>query len=69
MEQNPSSAFFSSTNKWPEDWKNQEFFLIHKNGSAKRSLWNGRKLAFISHTSNILLLINLNRFKKKIESG
>ena len=55
-----------NTEKWPDEWKNQEFVVIHKSGSTK-DCGNYRKIAFISHASKILLTIILNRLQNKIE--
>ena len=52
--------------KWPDEWKLQEFVMLHKGGSSK-DCGNYRTIALISHTSKILLIILLNRMKKKVE--
>ena len=52
---------------WPEDWEIQEFVVLFKSGDPKlRS--NYRTIALISHTSKILLLIIVDRLKRKLES-
>ena len=55
-----------STEKWPDEWKNQEFVVIHNSGSTK-DCGNYRTIALISHASKILLTIILNRLQNKIE--
>ena len=52
--------------KWPDDWKLQEFVMLHKGGNAKEC-GNYRTIALISHASKILLIIILNRLKGKVE--
>ena len=52
--------------EWPNDWKLQEFVMLHKSGNAKEC-GNYRTIALISHTSKILLIIILNRMKQKVE--
>ena len=54
------------TCQWPEDWKKQEFIMLHKGGSAKECS-NYRTIALISHASKVLLIIILNRMRAKIE--
>ena len=54
------------TCQWPEDWKKQEFVMLHKGGSAKECS-NYRTIALISHASKVLLIIILNRMRAKIE--
>ena len=54
------------TCQWPDDWKTQEFVMLHKSGTIK-DCNNYRTIALISHTSKILLIIILNRMKKKID--
>ena len=54
------------TCQWPEDWKRQEFVMLHKSGSAKECP-NYRTIALISHASKILLIIILNRIRTKVE--
>ena len=44
------------TQQWPQDWKKSVFILIPKKGNAKECL-NYRTIAFISHTSNVMLKI------------
>ena len=52
---------------WPEDWKIQEFVVLFKSGDPKLCS-NYRTIALISHTSKILLLIIVDRLKRKLES-
>lgn len=55
-----------STCSWPDDWKEQEFVMLHKSGNTKECS-NYRTIALISHASKILLIIILNRMKQKAE--
>ena len=50
-----------NTEKWPDEWKNQEFVVIHKSGSTK-DCRNYRTRALICHASKSLLPIILNRY-------
>ncbi|GFS03109.1 retrovirus-related Pol polyprotein from type-2 retrotransposable element R2DM [Elysia marginata] len=52
--------------EWPEDWKLQEFVMLYKNDNSKEC-GNYRTIALISHASEILLIIILNRMKCKVE--
>ena len=52
--------------RWPEDWRQQEFVLLHKSGDQKLCS-NYHKIALISHISKVLLYIILNRLKAKME--
>ena len=52
---------------WPEEWRQQEFVLLHKSGDQKLCS-NYRTIALISHISKILLYIVLNRLKNKMEA-
>ena len=52
---------------WPEDWKIQEYVVLFKSGETKLCS-NYRTIALISHTSKILLLIIVDRLKRKLES-
>ena len=54
------------TCSWPEDWKTQEFVMLYKSGNVKECN-NYRTIALISHASKILLIIILQRMKKKVE--
>ena len=54
------------TGSWPEEWKQQEFVMLHKSGDPK-NCGNYRTIALISHTSKIMLIIILNRLKKKVD--
>ena len=54
------------TCQWPREWKLQEFVMLHKGGSTKEC-GNYRTIALISHASKILLIIILNRMRKKAE--
>ena len=51
---------------WPTEWKLQEFVMLHKGGDPK-ICGNYRTIALISHASKIMLIIILNRFKKKAD--
>ena len=51
---------------WPEDWKIQEFVVLFKSGDRKQCS-NYRTIALISHTSKIMLLIIVDRLKRKLE--
>ena len=51
---------------WPEEWRQQEFVLLHKSGDQKLCS-NYRTIALISHISKVLLYIILNRLKAKIQ--
>ena len=51
---------------WPEEWRQQEFVLLHKSGDQKLCS-NYRTIALISHISKVLLYIILNRLKAKME--
>ena len=44
------------TQQWPRDWKRLVFILIPKKGNAKECS-NYRTIAFISHTSKVMLKI------------
>ena len=44
------------TQQWPQDWKNSVFIPIPKKGNAKECS-NYRTIAFISHTSKVMLKI------------
>ena len=55
-----------STCSWPQEWRQQEFILLHKSGDQKVCS-NYRTIALISHISKILLYIILNRLKAKME--
>ena len=44
------------TQQWPQDWKRAVFILIPKKGNAKECS-NYRTVAFISHTSNVMIKI------------
>ena len=54
------------TGHWPQDWKTQEFVMLHKGGNVK-DCNNYRTIALISHSSKILLIIILKRMKYKVE--
>ena len=51
---------------WPDDWKLQEFVMLYKKGNAKEC-GNYRTIALISHASKILLIVILNRMRRKVE--
>ena len=44
------------TQQWPQDWKGSVLIPIPKKGNAKESS-NYRTIAFISHTSKVMLKI------------
>ena len=52
---------------WPLIWKIQEIVLLHKGGSPK-DCSNYRTIVLISQGSKILLIILLNRLRKKFEN-
>ena len=54
------------TYEWPQEWKQQEFVVLHKSGD-KKECSNYRTIALISHISKILLYIILKRLKEKLE--
>ena len=53
------------TQQWPQDWKKSVFILIPKKGNAKECL-NYRTIAFISHTSKIMLKILQARLQQYV---
>ena len=55
-----------TTCEWPNEWKEQEFVVLHKSGD-KKECSNYRTIALISHISKILLYIILKRLKVKME--
>ena len=55
-----------SSGAWPSEWKLQEFVMLHKSGDPK-NCGNYRTIALISHASKIMLIIILNRLRKKVE--
>ena len=44
------------TQQWPQDWKRPVFIPVHKKGNAKECS-NYHTIAFISHTSKVMLKI------------
>ena len=44
------------TQQWPQDWKRSVFIPVTKEGNAKECS-NYRTIAFISHTSKVMLKI------------
>ena len=44
------------TQQWPQDWKRSVFIPISKKGNTKKC-WNHHTIAFISHTSKVMLKI------------
>ena len=54
------------TAEWPNEWKEQEFVVLHKSGD-KKECSNYRTIALISHISKILLYLILKRLKQKLE--
>ena len=50
------------TQQWPQDWKKSVFIPIPKKGNAKECS-NYHTIAFISHTSKVLLIILQTRLQ------
>ena len=50
------------TQQWPQDWKRSVFIPIPKKGNAKECS-NYHTIAFISHTSKVLLIILQTRLQ------
>ena len=53
------------TQQWPQDWKRSVFFPISKKGNAKKCS-NYCTIAFISHTSKVMLKILQARLQQYI---
>ena len=53
------------TQRWPKDWKRSVFIPIPKGGNAKECL-NYHTIAFISHTSKVMLKILQARFQQYV---
>jgi len=53
------------TQQWPQDWKRSVFISIPKKGNAKECS-NYRTVAFISHTSKIILKIPQGRLQQYV---
>ena len=53
------------TQQWPQDWKRSVFVPIPKKGNTKECS-NYRTIAFISHTSKVMLKILQARLKKYV---
>ena len=53
------------TQQWPQDWKRSVFIQIQKKGSAKECS-NYHTIAFISHTSKVMLKILQVRFQQYV---
>ena len=53
------------TQQWPQYWKKSIFIPIPKKGNAKECL-NYRPIAFISHTSKVMLKILQTRLKQYV---
>ena len=54
------------TSIWPEDWKKSVFLILPKKGDTTECK-NNRTIAFISHTSKILLHIINERLRPHLE--
>ena len=55
------------TQQWPQDWKRSIFIPIPKKGNAKECS-NYHILAFISHTSKVMLRILKSRLQQYVNS-
>ena len=53
------------TQQWPQNWKRSVFILIPKKGNAKECS-NYRTIAFISHTSKVMLKILQARLQRYV---
>ena len=53
------------TQQWPQDWKRSVFIPIAKKGNAKECS-NYRSIAFISHTSKVMLKILQARLQQYV---
>ena len=53
------------TQQWPQDWKRSVFIPIPKKGNAKECS-NYSKIAFISHTSKVMLKILQGRLQQYV---
>ena len=53
------------TQQWPQDWKRSVFILIPKKGNAKECS-NYRTIAFISHTSKVMLKFLQTRLQQYV---
>ena len=53
------------TQQWPQDWKRSVFFPIPKKNNSKESS-NYRIIAFISHTSKVMLKTLQARFQHDV---
>ena len=53
------------TQQWPQDWKRSVFISIPKKGNAKECS-NYRTIAFISHTSKVMLKILQARLQQYV---
>ena len=51
--------------QWPQDWKRSVFIPIPKKGNAKECL-NYHTIAFISHTSKVILKILQARLQQYV---
>ena len=54
------------TQQWPQDWKRSVFIPIPKKGNAKECS-NYHTIAFISHTSKVMLKILQARFQQYMD--
>ena len=52
------------TQQWPQDWKRSVFILIPKKGNAEECS-NYHTIAFISHTSKVMLKILQSRLQQE----
>jgi hypothetical protein len=55
-----------NNSEWPDAWKKLEMVVLYKAGSTKECS-NYRTIALICHASKIMLIIILERIRKKIE--
>ena len=53
------------TQQWPQDWKRSAFISIPKKGNAKECS-NYHTIAFISHTSKVMLKILQAKFQRYV---
>jgi len=55
-----------TTCDWPDEWKIKEFVMLYK-AESSTECGNYRTIYLISHASKVLLIIILNRMRKKAE--
>ena len=60
-----ASIFKDSTQQWSQDWERSVFIPIPKKGNAKECS-NDRTIAFISHTSKVMLKILQARLQQYV---